>query len=266
MIWLQTRTKRLHWASSFPNKIALTRQRFRDFPTRNVEDRNEMMMQRTRSLISLGRLFKVLALSSISLQSCTCYSPSATSSASLSRRRFIIETPSAARAGLVAAFFLTATTATPASAATATTTNNSNVSIINERVRLGHARVRYLLDHWDDITSVCGTTVMSDTERKQVIRTENGNSCTKTPLNVQQYMGYKSITDPLYRIDKVLVQESFLANSAVNDDNTFLDYLEAVETYKEMADQTAMLAYTSSWGESNPYVMILIIIVLLFDE
>jgi hypothetical protein len=143
--------------------------------------------------------------------------------------------------------------------------SNNNNDIVYERVRLGHARVRYLLDHWDDITSVCGTTIRSDLERKQIIRTENGNACTKTPLRVQEYMGYKSITDPIYRIDKVLVQESFIANSAVANNNNnnnnsddsatiFLDYLEAVESYKEMADQTAMLAYTSSWGEANPYV------------
>jgi hypothetical protein len=242
----------------FPQLNCIDTSAFSRFSNTERWDDNAMMMQRTRPLISLCQLFKVLALSFFSLQSYTCYSPSATSSSSPSRRRFIIETPSAAGAGLVAAFFFTATAAPPASAAAAATaTSNSNVSIINERVRLGHARVRYLLDHWDDITSVCGNTVMSDTERKQVIRTENGNICTKTPLNVQQYMGYKSITDPLYRIDKALVQESFLANSAVNDDNnTFLDYLEAVETYKEMADQTAMLAYTSSWGESNPYVIV----------
>jgi hypothetical protein len=31
-------------------------------------------------------------------------------------------------------------------------------------------------------------------------------------------------------------------------------YLDAVERYRETADATALLAYTSSWGESNPYV------------
>ena len=43
-----------------------------------------------------------------------------------------------------------------------------------ERVRKGQARVRYLLDNWDSITQVCGTTVMSDAQRKQVVRTEGG--------------------------------------------------------------------------------------------
>ena len=120
------------------------------------------------------------------------------------------------------------------------------------RLPLGHARVRYLLDHWDDITSVCGTAVMSDVERRQVIRTEGGaggDLCTKTPLRVQEFMGYKSITDPLYKIDKLLIRAGPLV-----DPVDFEDYLDAVERYRTTADATALLAYTSSWGEANPYV------------
>lgn len=119
-----------------------------------------------------------------------------------------------------------------------------------EKLRLGHARVRYMLDHWDEVTKVCGTTIMSDTERKQVIRTEGGggtDSCMKNPLRVQEFMGYKSTNDPLYRADKLMVRASSLVNSG-----QFEDYLDAVERYREKADNTAMLAYTSSWGEANP--------------
>ena len=118
------------------------------------------------------------------------------------------------------------------------------------RLQKGHARVTYLLEHWDDVTKVCGTTVMSDTERKQVIRTEGGggtDTCSKTPLRVQEFMGYKSTEDPLYRVDKLMVR----ATPLVDPDD--LDaYLEVVERYREKADMTAMMAYTSSWGEANP--------------
>jgi hypothetical protein len=41
-----------------------------------------------------------------------------------------------------------------------------------EKLRKGHARVQYLLENWDKETQVCGKIVMSDSERKQVIRTE----------------------------------------------------------------------------------------------
>lgn len=116
-----------------------------------------------------------------------------------------------------------------------------------ERLQLGHARVKYLLDHWNDVTEVCGTTIMSDTERRQVIRTEGGTQCTKTPLRVQEFLGYKSTTDPLYRADKLMVRAGPLV-----DPDDFENYLDAVERYREKADQSALLAYTSSWGEANP--------------
>lgn len=59
-------------------------------------------------------------------------------------------------------------------------------------------------------------------------------------------MGYKSTEDPLYRVEKLLVRAVPLVE---NDPE---GYLEVVEAYKERADNTAMMAYTSSWGEANP--------------
>jgi len=119
-----------------------------------------------------------------------------------------------------------------------------------ERLPKGHARVRYLLDHWDEVTKVCGTVIMSDEERKQIVRTEGGggtDACSKTPLRVQEFMGYKSTTDPLYRVDKLMVR----AGPLVDLDNSD-KYLDAVERYREKADNTSLMAYTSSWGEANP--------------
>ena len=119
-----------------------------------------------------------------------------------------------------------------------------------EKLQLGHARVKYLLDHWDEVTKTCGTVIMSDTERKQVVRTEGGGAtdgCTKTPLRVQEFMGYKSITDPLYKADKLMVRAGSLV-----DPEDFDAYLDVVERYREKADNTAVMAYTSSWGEANP--------------
>jgi hypothetical protein len=48
-----------------------------------------------------------------------------------------------------------------------------------EKLRKGQARVQYLLDHWDEETQVCGKVVMSDMERKQVVRTEGKKECFK---------------------------------------------------------------------------------------
>lgn len=41
-----------------------------------------------------------------------------------------------------------------------------------EKLRKGHSRIKFLLENWDSETQVCGKITMSDTERKQVVRTE----------------------------------------------------------------------------------------------
>eukprot|EP00565_Helicotheca_tamesis_P005770 CAMPEP_0185728558 /NCGR_PEP_ID=MMETSP1171-20130828/3881_1 /TAXON_ID=374046 /ORGANISM="Helicotheca tamensis, Strain CCMP826" /LENGTH=245 /DNA_ID=CAMNT_0028397279 /DNA_START=54 /DNA_END=791 /DNA_ORIENTATION=+ len=118
-----------------------------------------------------------------------------------------------------------------------------------KKLQLGYGRVQYLLSNWDAITSTCGTKIMSDAERKQVVRTEGGGggTCDKTPLRVQEFLGYKSTEDPLYRADKLMVRAAQLV-----DPDSLEDYLDIVEKYREKADQTAMMAFTSSWGEANP--------------
>lgn len=144
----------------------------------------------------------------------------------------------------------------------ASSSSPSALTELQHRLPLGHARVKYLLDHWDEITSVCGTTVMSDIERKQVIRTEGGggggangkDACSKTPLRVQEFMGYKSINDPLYKIDKLLIRVGSSSTNFMNS-NDYNDFIDIVEEYRTSADATALLAYTSSWGEANPYVI-----------
>lgn len=139
----------------------------------------------------------------------------------------------------------------PSRAWAATNNNNAPSREELERLQKGHARVQYLLNHWDDVTKVCGKAVMTDSERKQVIRTNGGggtDACQRTPLVVQDYLGYKSTTDPLFKVDKLMLR----AASLVGPD-AYEDYLDVVERYRENADNTAVLAYTSSWaGEENP--------------
>mmetsp|Transcript_32699 Transcript_32699/g.35222 ORF Transcript_32699/g.35222 Transcript_32699/m.35222 type:complete len:281 (+) Transcript_32699:93-935(+) len=115
-----------------------------------------------------------------------------------------------------------------------------------ERLRKGHARISYMLNNWESITQVCKN--QSEQATKQVVRTDGGDKCDKTPLNVQIYMGYKSTEDPLYKVEKLMVRAAAL----IKNDVDAADYLEAVEKYREKADNTSMMAYTSSWGEANP--------------
>ena len=70
-----------------------------------------------------------------------------------------------------------------------------------KKLQFGHSRVRWLLMNWDKLTETCNNKAMSDTEARQVVRTENGGGgfCDKNPLVVQEYLGYKSIDDPLFK-------------------------------------------------------------------
>lgn len=116
-----------------------------------------------------------------------------------------------------------------------------------QRIQKGHARVMYLLNNWDAITESCGKNGVD----KQVVRTDQqyGGMCEKNPLVVQEYLGYKSTLDPLFKIDKVMVKA---ANTKFVDADVMEDYLDVVEKYREKADMGSMMAYTSSWGEANP--------------
>ncbi|KAL7432690.1 hypothetical protein ACHAXH_008492 [Discostella pseudostelligera] len=120
-----------------------------------------------------------------------------------------------------------------------------------KRLQVGHSRVRYLLENWDKVTQTCNNRAMSTTESKQIVRTEGGGGgfCEKNPLVVQEYLGYKSTTDPLFKADSLMLKAVPLLDKSVMDE---ADYVDLVEQYREKADYTSLLAYTSSWGEANP--------------
>ena len=120
-----------------------------------------------------------------------------------------------------------------------------------KKLQIGHSRVQYLLSNWDTLTETFNNKAMSNTEQKQVVRTEGGGGgfCDKTPLIVQEYLGYKSTEDPLFKADKLMLKAVSLVDESVMD---AADYVDLVERYREKADQTSLMAYTSSWGEANP--------------
>jgi hypothetical protein len=113
-----------------------------------------------------------------------------------------------------------------------------------KKLQLGHSRVQYLLTNWEKLTETCNNKAMSNTESKQVVRTEGGGGgfCDKTPLIVQEYLGYKSTTDPLFKADKLMLKAVPLVDESVMD---AADYVDLVERFREKADQTSLMAYTS---------------------
>ena len=111
----------------------------------------------------------------------------------------------------------------------------------------GLARIDYLLENWDAITTVCNG-MPADFEEKQVASTTGVQRCTKSPLRVQQFIGASSTLDPLFKADKLMIKAAPL----VDPDNSDA-YNEAVDLYITKQQMSATMAYTSSWsGIENP--------------
>ena len=75
-----------------------------------------------------------------------------------------------------------------------------------KRLTLGYQRMQTLLKDWQKITGgSCGNAQLSK-EKSQVVATNGGALCDASPLVIQEYIGYKSINDPLYRSEKLMVR------------------------------------------------------------
>ena len=112
---------------------------------------------------------------------------------------------------------------------------NASPQIDKENLVKGYKRLQYLLDNWESETTICG-------------RTDNPYiGCERTPEKVMEYLGFKSMNDPLFRADKTLFR---LRNLVPPDDED--QYMEAMELYGEMSEAASNTAFISSWGEANP--------------
>lgn len=117
------------------------------------------------------------------------------------------------------------------------------------RLSFGLARIDYLLENWDAITTVCnGMSTGGDLEDAQVVRTQNQNKCSKTPLKVQNYIGAASTLDPLFKVDKLMIRAQPLVSEQNQD-----KYTNAVDAWITKQQMSSTMAYTSSWsGIENP--------------
>lgn len=104
-----------------------------------------------------------------------------------------------------------------------------------EKIVKGYKRLSYLINNWEKETVICG-------------RGDNPYvGCERHPEKVMEYLGYKSIEDPLYRADKLLMRLSEVA-----DDSKYSEYSVAMDKYVEAAEDSNGQAFVSSWGEANP--------------
>lgn len=119
---------------------------------------------------------------------------------------------------------------------TSAATISSQMKQDRENIASGYKRLSYLLDNWEKETTVCG-------------RSDNPyiGLCERTPEKVMEYLGYKSMNDPLFRADKTLSRLQTLV-----DDDNYVEFMEAMERYNEKAEEASNTAYLSSWGEANP--------------
>lgn len=102
----------------------------------------------------------------------------------------------------------------------------------------GYQRLSYLLDHWEQETTICG-----QYDNPYIGK----NGCERTPIKVMDYLGYKSTNDPLFKAEKTMRRLEVLVPSDREG-----EYIEAVEKWTETADEASGMAYVSSWGEANP--------------
>merc|ERR1711957_372595 len=142
-------------------------------------------------------------------------------------------------AALLAASVLSSTPFTPpAFAATPTATELSRISE-------GLARIDYLLDNWDKLTTVCKGTP-DETEAKQNVKIVDGlggTRCSKSPLIVQKFIGAASTLDPLFKAEKVMIRAVPLVDPDSAD-----AYSNAVDEYITKQQMSSTMAYTSSWS------------------
>ncbi len=124
----------------------------------------------------------------------------------------------------------------------ATTTNNKkNDSGDDPKAKLekGLTQLNYLLDHWEEETTICGRSGDNPYISK--------NGCERTPIKVMDYLGYKDIYHPLFRADKTMRR----LEGVVPTDRE-VDFLDAMEAWTLASEEGSGMAYISSWGEANP--------------
>jgi hypothetical protein len=120
----------------------------------------------------------------------------------------------------------------------ASATGAQDIEADKQKILKGIQRLNYLLDNWVQETTICG-----QSDNPYIGK----NGCERTPVKVMEYMGYKSMNDPLFKADKTLRRLDVLVPLGKES-----DYLDAVEKWTEKAEEASGLAFVSSWAEANP--------------
>ena len=107
------------------------------------------------------------------------------------------------------------------------------------KIYQGFVQLNYLLDNWEQETTICGRSGDNPYISK--------NGCERTPIKVMDYLGYKDISHPLFKADKTMRRlEPFVPSDRE------VEFYEAIESWMIAAEEGNGMAYISSWGEANP--------------
>jgi hypothetical protein len=152
-------------------------------------------------------------------------------------RRQAFTTTAAAVAGLSFLTQVPTNAAHAATAAAATAAGGAGPTKDElERLRVGYQNIQYLLDHFDQETTICR---------------ENGGECKRDADAIRRALGLRSTTDPLFQIEKV-----FAKVKNINDDSIDLERLEAffdaTEEFNSATNMSNSMSFISQFGEYNP--------------
>jgi len=74
-----------------------------------------------------------------------------------------------------------------------------------------------------------------------------GDKCERTPVKVMEYLGFKSMNDPLFKAEVTMMR---LKDIVPNDSE--IEFYDAIDAFSQNAEEANSMAFVSSWGESNP--------------
>jgi hypothetical protein len=157
------------------------------------------------------------------------------------RRESLIRLLSQYRALLLTALTLFTSTMNPtiAAAATSSSSSSSSSNIITpeeiKRIQIGYEQINYLLDHFEEETTVCR---------------ENGGECKRDANAIRKVLGLRSTTDPLFQIEKVFAK---FKNLNLDDADVDIEALyDAAEDWNSSISMSNSMAFISQFGEYNP--------------
>ncbi len=101
-----------------------------------------------------------------------------------------------------------------------------------QRIAIGYKQVEYLLNNFDQETTVCR---------------DNGGQCKRDADAIRRALGLRSTTDPLFQVDKVLAKVKNLDL----DPDQLEAFFEASEEFNSALNMSNSMAFVSQFGVST---------------